>query len=371
MKTLFIGRDKNCDIVIEDRERYLSRKHAILTIMPDGLCTIEDIGSKNGVYVNGNRIPVNAPYYLAEGDTIFLAKKISLNWQSYLPQDFRTTTPLHHDATHLMEPEEIIRKTTPKRQTNEALEPHQHPSDIISSEKKPSVLTGAAVRDFFDKVIPVPGLSKNIMLFFNLHSRPITKILALIDQPDNEAEAHPFGFLGFSLLFYFGGIAYASSGIQEYEEYSEHSGNLIESNPVLMSFYFAMVVLITAWVMYRVFRRAASEKNNRSFSKFLKLSCLSQSMFLNYLTLILIMATLMVKRLDSSGNQMDTIDSISLIIFLILCFMAIYYVIVNIRVNRRFWGLSWRKFLPYLMLVGLISSLVLSLLTVVIGAFLT
>jgi pSer/pThr/pTyr-binding forkhead associated (FHA) protein len=60
-----IGRDANCDIVIDDRQ--VSRFHVRLTPTSEGIM-LEDLGSKNGSHCNGK--PVINPLVLQDGDTI-------------------------------------------------------------------------------------------------------------------------------------------------------------------------------------------------------------------------------------------------------------------------------------------------------------
>src|SRR5437763_9656096 len=52
----------------EDEE--LSRYHARVSLGAGGTCTVEDLGSTNGTFVNGSRISV--PQTLKQGDTIML-----------------------------------------------------------------------------------------------------------------------------------------------------------------------------------------------------------------------------------------------------------------------------------------------------------
>ena len=49
----FVGRDRDCQLVLDDP--MVSRRHALLVIGPGGV-TVEDLGSRNGVLVNGERI---------------------------------------------------------------------------------------------------------------------------------------------------------------------------------------------------------------------------------------------------------------------------------------------------------------------------
>lgn len=51
----------------------ISRLHAAVSVKPDEL-TISDIGSSNGTWHAGIRLPVNVPYHLAHGDIVHLGK---------------------------------------------------------------------------------------------------------------------------------------------------------------------------------------------------------------------------------------------------------------------------------------------------------
>lgn len=62
-----IGKSRYCDVTI--KEDTVSRNHAVLTRYDDGSWTIRDIGSKNGVQVNGKPVEISA---LTEKDRITL-----------------------------------------------------------------------------------------------------------------------------------------------------------------------------------------------------------------------------------------------------------------------------------------------------------
>ncbi len=64
-RTLVIGREANCEIVIPDRQ--ISRFHARLTLTPEGII-LEDLGSKNGTHHNGNLL--SGPVMLQDGDKV-------------------------------------------------------------------------------------------------------------------------------------------------------------------------------------------------------------------------------------------------------------------------------------------------------------
>lgn len=83
-----IGRSEDNDIVIDDR--WVSRHHARIRV--DGQqYTVEDLGSKNGTLVNGQRI--EGPRGLADGDEIQITPLIALTFV-----DYGATAPLPTEA---------------------------------------------------------------------------------------------------------------------------------------------------------------------------------------------------------------------------------------------------------------------------------
>jgi DNA-binding winged helix-turn-helix (wHTH) protein len=64
-RTLVIGRDATCDIIISDRQ--ISRYHARFTPTEEGVL-LEDLGSKNGTFYNGALLA--EPTILADGDLV-------------------------------------------------------------------------------------------------------------------------------------------------------------------------------------------------------------------------------------------------------------------------------------------------------------
>jgi pSer/pThr/pTyr-binding forkhead associated (FHA) protein len=83
-----IGRDPTCDIVIADRQ--VSRFHTRITVTEDGTL-LEDMGSKNGTYRNGDIISDNV--YLQDGDVLQIALVQSL---VYLSSD--ATVPMQGEG---------------------------------------------------------------------------------------------------------------------------------------------------------------------------------------------------------------------------------------------------------------------------------
>ena len=79
MKVYSIGRENGCDIVINDSTDVISRRHAVLTVMPSGKMTIVD-QSHNGTYVNGIRISPNVQVPVTRKDNISFAHVARLDW---------------------------------------------------------------------------------------------------------------------------------------------------------------------------------------------------------------------------------------------------------------------------------------------------
>lgn len=89
-RTVVIGRDPSCAVVVPDRR--VSRYHATLTPTPEGT-RLEDMGSKNGTYCNGERL--EAPVLLHDGDSVQIAlaqEFVFLSSDSTMP----LTEPMPH-----------------------------------------------------------------------------------------------------------------------------------------------------------------------------------------------------------------------------------------------------------------------------------
>lgn len=74
---IIIGRDPSNGIVINDAE--ISRRHTKLTFQ-GGKYVVEDMGSTNGTFVNGQRI--GGPHVLKPGEVVSLGEQISLMFES-------------------------------------------------------------------------------------------------------------------------------------------------------------------------------------------------------------------------------------------------------------------------------------------------
>ena len=76
-----IGRDVTNDVVVGDAE--VSRQHSRITRTPGGY-VLEDLGSTNGTFVNGERLV--APRVMNPGDLVALGETVSLTFDATTPE---------------------------------------------------------------------------------------------------------------------------------------------------------------------------------------------------------------------------------------------------------------------------------------------
>ncbi len=84
-EVLMAGRDVTNDIVIGDAE--MSRQHARLTRTPGGY-VLEDLGSTNGTFVNGERLM--APRVLNPGDLVGMGETVTMTFDAVSPESAET-----------------------------------------------------------------------------------------------------------------------------------------------------------------------------------------------------------------------------------------------------------------------------------------
>lgn len=88
MKRIYtIGRDPQCDIIIQDVTDVVSRVHAVLKVEPNGKMFIKD-QSKNGTYINGMRVTPNVEIPISRKDSISFANVRDLDW-SVIPNPMK------------------------------------------------------------------------------------------------------------------------------------------------------------------------------------------------------------------------------------------------------------------------------------------
>lgn len=79
MKVLTIGRSEDCNIVIDDNQDLISRKHAMLRIYPLGKMELVSMG-RNGTFVNGLPVKNNIPIKITRKDVVSFAHVKQLDW---------------------------------------------------------------------------------------------------------------------------------------------------------------------------------------------------------------------------------------------------------------------------------------------------
>lgn len=67
-QSFIIGRGEDCDVRVDDE--YASNHHARVTKDPDGRIWIQDMGSTNGTWLNGMRLPPGARWPLLPGSRV-------------------------------------------------------------------------------------------------------------------------------------------------------------------------------------------------------------------------------------------------------------------------------------------------------------
>lgn len=77
-RTILIGRSSECDVIINHPE--VSGRHALLSILPDSTVEVKDVGSKNGIYLNGEKVLTGI---LRPGDTLSLGSH-RIDWEEIL-----------------------------------------------------------------------------------------------------------------------------------------------------------------------------------------------------------------------------------------------------------------------------------------------
>jgi hypothetical protein len=128
-----IGRDVTNDVVIGDAE--VSRQHARVTRTPGGY-VLEDLGSTNGTFVNGERL--TTPRVLNPGDLIALGETVTLTFDAVAPEAAATV------ASSVAESPETAREApqpqAPPPQPQVAAQPASPPAE--KKRRSPWLLAG-------------------------------------------------------------------------------------------------------------------------------------------------------------------------------------------------------------------------------------
>lgn len=121
---LFIGRDLNNDVVINDPE--VSRRHARLFLQGPSF-VLEDLGSTNGTQVNGQRLM--APHILRPGEMIIFGEHVTLIFEAVEPEIDATVASPNARVTPTVQPQYEVPQApqTPQYQPAQPAYPPQVP----------------------------------------------------------------------------------------------------------------------------------------------------------------------------------------------------------------------------------------------------
>lgn len=134
---IIIGRDPASTISINDPE--VSRRHARL-IFQGGKYVLEDLGSTNGTFVNGQRLA--GPHVLKAGDVVSLGEQIILMFDAIMVDPGATVV----SPRRIGQPAAAAPVTPPPPAPTFAGQVPPGPSTpLLNTLKKPAVLIGAAI----------------------------------------------------------------------------------------------------------------------------------------------------------------------------------------------------------------------------------
>lgn len=148
---IFIGRDIHNDIVINDAE--ISRKHARM-VMQAGGYVLEDLGSTNGTFVNGQRLM--GPHVLRPNELIMLGENISLVFE----------TSYDADATVIAVPSQPppVKSTPPRVTAPTSYVPAASPGEALPYSPEPQPVYTGQVPEPYDEAPPAEKKQSRTLL---------------------------------------------------------------------------------------------------------------------------------------------------------------------------------------------------------------
>jgi phage tail-like protein len=171
---LTIGRQAGNDLALNDQ--HVSRQHAVIACRED-TCRVTDLESSNGTYLNGERVPPNAPLPLEPGATLQIGPfKLQLIARTVAPPPAEATPEPKQDIQAEAEPE-----PEPQPQPREAApaveddEPKAPPPAATGSMPPPEPPPPPVEKEEAPPDLP-PGLG--------LHSRTLVNYLPGIYQTE-------------------------------------------------------------------------------------------------------------------------------------------------------------------------------------------
>ena len=126
-----LGRDLGNDITINDPE--VSRHHARFLVRDESVF-IEDLGSTNGTFLNGERI--TNPQQLRVGDTITFGDKIVMDFEKL---------PLEEEETIVADPADLEPEVSTHEPESFEPQPEEVPIPMVETEVEPEIEPEAAV----------------------------------------------------------------------------------------------------------------------------------------------------------------------------------------------------------------------------------
>jgi len=104
---ILIGRDEANDLVLKDKRKTVSRKHAEIRL-DDGIYFLMDMGSRNGTYINDHKLNPEQPYAIEHGTEIAIGEYILSVFLQYQHQSAGSdatvfvTNPFLEDAREML-----------------------------------------------------------------------------------------------------------------------------------------------------------------------------------------------------------------------------------------------------------------------------
>ncbi len=182
VQQFIIGRSKEADFTFSNEE--VSRKH-LLVFIKDNQIFLKDLGSKNGTFVNGKKIPAHTDYMYVEGNPITLGKSRAI---------FRISAERHEPVRE--HPQSM---GVPLEDADDTTDIISIPTDIPASrseegQKSPFHEQGAQVKN--DEV-PVPGQIYDLEDSVDLENSGLSEILGkeksrIPKEMKEEQRPHPF-----------------------------------------------------------------------------------------------------------------------------------------------------------------------------------
>lgn len=150
---IFIGRDVNNDIVINDAE--ISRKHARL-ILRSGGYVLEDLGSTNGTFVSGERLI--GPHMLRPGETILLGENVNLVFESGFDADATMVAGTAQPPTYITSPPSVSAKP-------ETYTPSAQPSPAPQRQTYTGKIPAGPAESYLEQVVEEPRRDNRTMIY--------------------------------------------------------------------------------------------------------------------------------------------------------------------------------------------------------------